>query len=184
MLLKMTPERIADIMIHGDQSEVMTLNKALGKLRAWTESQTSGRSTLIFRNRTLLLTPEYFICLFMHSWQRYLGIGRFFFFNIYRLIFYYRDTSCTSVKAMSYLVILIVILYHFQVLPWLWRSRVICSGLKLSWVHRIALDRIKQLSCNLHHDLLLQAQCQGHLHLPLPLITIQTVHHFMVSCRL
>lgn len=43
-LLKMTPDRIGVAVEHagGLQAESVTLNKALGKLRAWTESQMSG----------------------------------------------------------------------------------------------------------------------------------------------
>lgn len=44
MLLKMNPQHIGESMRHSDahQMEVSTLNKALGKLRAWTESQMNG----------------------------------------------------------------------------------------------------------------------------------------------
>lgn len=49
MLLKMTPDRIGDTMKRSDahQSETATLNKALGKLKAWTESQMSGMARIL-----------------------------------------------------------------------------------------------------------------------------------------
>lgn len=43
-LLKIAPEKIAVAMqeVGANQTETATLNKAVGKLRAWTESQMNG----------------------------------------------------------------------------------------------------------------------------------------------